>query len=94
MQLQLQLHSQLLNSLAQHLRRERVLQDLSREQLAAVCDVSPSFIRDVESNPSRCSLELVLRVVEGLGLRATVGGWEKSVRTEVDTDVPRESPSA
>ncbi|MES2949794.1 MAG: helix-turn-helix domain-containing protein [Pseudomonadota bacterium] len=92
--MQIQLHSQLLNSLAQHLRRERVVQNLSREQLAAVCDVSPSFIRDVESNPGRCSLELVLRVVQGLGLRASVGGWEKDIRTESDSDASAESPLA
>ena len=90
--MQLQLHSQLLKSLAQHLRRERALQNLSREQLAAVCNVSPSFIRDVESSPGRCSLELVLRVVQGLGLRATVGGWEKDIQTGSDADVSKESP--
>lgn len=92
--MQLSLHSQLLKSLAQHLRRERALQNLSREQLAAVCDVSPSFIRDVESNPGRCSLELVLRVVQGLGLRAAVVGWEKDIQTDSDSNASEERPSA
>jgi len=54
-------------------------QDLSREQLAAVCGVSPSFIRDAESHPGRCSLELMLRLMQGLGLQASITGWASDV---------------
>jgi len=45
---------------------------LSREQLAAVCNVSQSFIRDVESKPGRCSLEKLLQLTQGLGLVVTM----------------------
>lgn len=92
--MQLQFHSETLNSLAQHLRRERVIQNLSREQLAAVCNVSPSFIRDAESNPGRCSLELMLKLIQGLGLRATIGGWEKDVQIVSHSDESNEGSSA
>ena len=50
----MQLHTKLLDALAQRLLDERQRQGLSREQLAAVCNVSPSFIRDAESKPGRC----------------------------------------
>lgn len=62
-------------SLAEQLRRERQAQGLSREQLAAVCNVSTSFIRDAETTPGRCSLEMLLRLTQGLGLRASLDGW-------------------
>lgn len=61
--------------LAQHLTLERKRQGLSREQAAAVCDVSPSFIRDAETDPTRCSLGLLLRYMAGLGLSMDVKGW-------------------
>ena len=72
----MQLHTKLLNVLAQRLLAERQRQGLSREQLAAVCNVSPSFIRDAESNPGRCSVERLLQLTEGLGLKATLDGWQ------------------
>lgn len=75
----MQLHTRTLNALSLRLKRERLVQNLSREQLAAVCGVSPSFIRDAESNPGRCSLELMLQLIQGLGLKATITGWESEV---------------
>ena len=72
----MQLHTQSLNALAQRLRRERQLQGLSREQLAAVCNLSASFIRDAESAPGRCSVERLLQLVQGLGLKASIIGWQ------------------
>ncbi len=79
----MQLHTKTLLALAPRLQRERLAQNLSREQLAAVCNVSPSFIRDAESNPGRCSLELMLQLIQGLGLQATIDGWLTDVKTEV-----------
>ena len=64
----MQLQTPSLAKLAQRLQQERQRQGLSREQLAAVCDVSQSFIRDAESNPGRCSLEKLLQLTQGLGL--------------------------
>lgn len=61
-----------LTELAQRLQQERQRQGLSREQLAAVCNVSQSFIRDAESNPGRCSLEKLLQLTQGLGLVLTL----------------------
>jgi HTH-type transcriptional regulator / antitoxin HipB len=37
--------------------------------------VSTSFIRDAESDPGRCSLAKLLRLVNGLGLSMDVSGW-------------------
>ena len=77
----MRLHTKTLNALALRLQRERVVQNLSREQLAAVCNVSPSFIRDAENNPGRCSLERMLQLMQGVGLQTMVNGWENDVQT-------------
>ena len=68
----MQIQTPSLAELAQHLQRERRRQGLSREQLAAVCNVSQSFIRDAESQPGRCSLEKLLQLTQGLGLVLTL----------------------
>ena len=64
-----------LPTLAQTLMAERKRQKLSREQAAAVCNVSTSFIRDAESDPSRCSLGKLLLLMRGLGLSLQAEGW-------------------
>ena len=46
--------------LATRLMAERKRQGLSRSQAAAVCNVSPSFIRDAESTPERCTMGKLL----------------------------------
>ena len=61
--------------LAQALTAERKRQGLTRSQTAAVCNVSPSFIRDAESHPERCSLEKLVLLVCGLGLTLSIEGW-------------------
>ena len=68
----MQIQTPSLAELAQHLQQERRRQGLSREQLAAVCNVSQSFIRDAESQPGRCSLEKLLQLTQGLGLVLTL----------------------
>ena len=68
-----------LSPLAQRLAAERKRQGLSRTQAAAVCNVSPSFIRDAESTPERCSLGKLLLLVQGLGLSVQVVGWGDEV---------------
>ena len=68
-----------LSPLAQRLAAERKRQGLSRTQAAAVCNVSPSFIRDAESAPERCSLGKLLLLVQGLGLSVQVVGWGDEV---------------
>lgn len=77
----MQLHTLTLNALALRLKRERLVQNLSREQLAGVCNVSPSFIRDAETEPGRCSVALLLQLTQGLGLKASIDGWD------IDTNV-------
>ena len=62
-------------TLAGRLMAERKRQKLSREQAAAVCNVSTSFIRDAESDPARCSLGKLLLLMRGLGLSLQVQGW-------------------
>ena len=66
-----------LPTLARHLTAERKRQGLTRAQAAAVCNVSPSFIRDAESDPARCSLGRLLQYLAGLGLAVEVAGWSK-----------------
>lgn len=77
----MQLHPRTLHSLALRIQHERLLQDLSREQLAAVCNVSTSFIRDAEKEPGSCSVEKLLRLVYGLGLRVNIEGWQNDIKT-------------
>ena len=57
-------------------REERRRQGLSRSQTAAVCNVSPSFIRDAETHPERCTLERLTLLTHGLGLSLTLTGWK------------------
>ena len=64
----MQLTTESLPVLAAQLLAERKRQKLSREQAAAVCNVSTSFIRDAESDPARCSLGKLLLLMRGLGL--------------------------
>lgn len=64
-----------LPELAARLLAERKRQGLSRSQAAAVCNVSPSFIRDAESDPERCSIGKLLLLIQGLGLALEVSGW-------------------
>ena len=61
--------------LAKALTTERKRQGMTRSQTAAVCNVSPSFIRDAESHPERCSLEKLALLVCGLGLKLEIRGW-------------------
>lgn len=89
----MQLHTKTLNALAQRLQHERQRQDLSREQLAAVCNVSTSFIRDAESNPGRCSLEKLLQLTQGLGLQLTITGWQNDLQADRPTITFTESPA-
>jgi HTH-type transcriptional regulator / antitoxin HipB len=86
------LHTRLLRSLGSLLNRERMVQDLSREQLAAICNVSPSFIRDAERDPGRCSLALLLQVTQGLGLKASIQGFDNE--TNAQGGPPPEGPPA
>lgn len=64
--------------LATRLKLERKRQGLTREQTAAVCNVSTSFIRDAESNPGSCTLERLALFVQGLGLQMSIEGWRIS----------------
>jgi transcriptional regulator with XRE-family HTH domain len=72
----MQLEPQTLPGLAQALVAERKRQGLSREQAAAVCNVSESFIRDAESDPGSCSLAKLLQLTQGMGLTFTLTGWQ------------------
>jgi transcriptional regulator with XRE-family HTH domain len=72
----MKLTSEALPELASRLKAERKRQGLSRVQAASVCGVSPSFIRDAESDPGRCSLLKLLLLVTGLGLDANLSGWQ------------------
>ncbi len=65
-----------LAELAWVLSAERKRQKLSRQEAAAVCGVSTSFIRDAESNPENCSLGKLAKLINGLGLSLEVAGPE------------------
>lgn len=68
----MQINPSNLPQLAQMLTQERKRQKLSRSQAAAVCNVSPSFIRDAETHPERCSLGKLALFVNGLGLTISI----------------------
>lgn len=63
-----------LASLGAALSAERKRQKLSREDAAAVCGVSTSFIRDAESQPENCTLAKLAKLVNGLGLSLEIPG--------------------
>lgn len=63
-----------LSELASLLESERKRQKLTRAQAAAVCNVSPSFIRDAETQPERCTLGKLVQLVNGLGLTMVITG--------------------
>lgn len=63
-----------LSELASLLESERKRQKLTRAQAAAVCNVSPSFIRDAETQPERCTLGKLVLLINGLGLAMSVVG--------------------
>ena len=65
-----------LAELAMALSAERKRQKLSREDSAAVCGVSTSFIRDAESHPENCTLGKRVKLINGLGLGLDVSGLE------------------
>ena len=65
-----------LAELAWVLTAERKRQKLSREDAAAVCGVSTSFIRDAESNPENCSLGKLAKLINGLGLSLEVASFD------------------
>ena len=71
----MQITSDTLPTLAERLQAERKRQGLSRSQAAAVCNVSPSFIRDAESRPETCSLLKLAQLTRGLGLTLTLDGF-------------------
>ena len=89
--MQLKVHS--LPALAEALMAERKLQRLSREQAAAVCNVSESFIRDAESNPGRCSLAKLLQLTEGLGLKMSLSDWQTVAETEASQQASKATSS-
>lgn len=62
---------------------ERKRQGLSREQAAAVCNVSASFIRDAESDPGRCSLARLVQLIQGLGLTLELSGLQAETQPSV-----------
>lgn len=70
--------------LARYLMLERKRQGLTRARAAAVCNVSPSFIRDAESDPASCSLGLLLQYMVGLGLSVEVAGWSDEAQMQID----------
>ncbi len=89
----MQVKVQSLPALADALMGERKLQGLSREQAAAVCNVSESFIRDAESDPGRCSLIKLLQLTEGLGLTMTLSDWQTVVETEANHQASKATSS-
>jgi HTH-type transcriptional regulator / antitoxin HipB len=72
----MQIQSLSLAELARVLRAERKRQKLSRDDLAVVCGVSSSFIRDAESKPENCTLGKLATLIQALGLRLELSGLE------------------
>ena len=85
----MQLSNRALTELAQRLVEERKRQGLSRDQAAAVCNVSASFIRDAESDPARCTLGRLLQLTQGLGLTMGLSGWKSKAESDANPPAPR-----
>lgn len=90
----MQLDVRKLPELAQQLIEERKRQGLSREQAAAVCNVSESFIRDAESDPGRCSLVKLLQLTQGLGLTLRLTGWQAGESSSAASESLTKTPPA
>lgn len=71
-----------LAQLATALAAERKRQKLSREDAAAICGVSTSFIRDAESKPESCSLGKLVMFLNGMGLKLEVTGFSNPAKTQ------------
>ena len=84
----MQLTPETLKQLSEQLLQERKRQGLTRAQAAGVCNVSESFIRDAESDPGRCSLALLLRLLTGLGLRIQIQAWSADAPKTGDSATP------
>ncbi len=79
----MQLNYSSIEELGTWLMSERKHQGLSREQAAAVCNVSASFIRDAESDPGRCSLARLAQLILGLGLTLELNGLQSEAPPSV-----------
>lgn len=67
MALVLATHQEILHTLGQRLRSQRLAQGLAQRDLAAMAGLSLGALRKLE-NDGQCSLETLLRVVQALGL--------------------------
>lgn len=90
----MQLDISMLAHLAQQLLDERKRQGLSREQAAAISNVSVSFIRDAESDPGRCSLVKLLLLSRALGLSVTMVGWQTTDDASPSNNDSHQLPAA
>lgn len=91
----MKLNSDSLSLLSNRIQVERKAQGLSREQAAAICNVSTSFIRDAESKPAQCSLGKLLLLMQGLGLSmAVMGWWDESESSQGDAPNPADASPA
>ena len=84
----------MLANLARQLFDERKRQGLSREQAAAICNVSESFIRDAESDPGRCTLTKLLLLSQGLGLSVAMTGWQTTDDASSSNSSSHQLPAA
>ena len=58
------------------LKAERQRLGMTQAQVARLCGVSLSFVRDAESHPDRCTLGRLLRLFDVLGVRLWSSGWQ------------------
>ena len=63
-------------ALGGRLKAERQRLGMTQAQLAALCEVSLSFVRDAESHPDRCTLGRLLRLFDALGVMLWSSGWQ------------------
>ena len=59
--------------LGQIIHQERKLQNLTQEELAAICGVGIRFLRELEQGKASCHLAKTLSVIKMLGLNIFVG---------------------
>lgn len=61
------------NDISILIKEERKRQNLTQVELAQLTNVGVRFLSDLENGKKTCEIEKVLKVLNGLGIRLTIG---------------------
>lgn len=60
--------SSIYTEIGKRIRRQRILQEMTQEELAERAEISPSFMGHIERGEKKPSLETIIKISEGLNL--------------------------